>query len=155
MKDRYFACRSCRCCIDAGSRFTYWTLEEPGVVVPGAPVDADAVLAYKNYWAGVEEADWLAVLLPRVREFLTIHRAHDLVYGESAQVGYAVDAFEWLEEIDYISLATPRWFVERLHFHDWAQVMEFVEQCGDQPWWWDMKDVYANARDTFERVAAK
>ncbi len=87
MNDRYFACRSCGVCIDAGYRWGYAELEEPGIVRRREAVDVAAVERADGYWRGAEESAWLAGLLPRVREFLGEHRAHDLVYGDVEDVG--------------------------------------------------------------------
>jgi hypothetical protein len=86
VNDRYFACRSCGLCIDAGYRWGYLELEEPGTVRRQVVVVAVGERA-DGYWRGTEESAWLATLLPRVREFLGEHRTHNLIYGDVKDVG--------------------------------------------------------------------
>ena len=87
MNDRYFACRACGVCIDAGYRWAWSELEESGIVRRRGAVDAAAVERADGYWRGAEESAWLAGLLPPVRAFLWEHATHDLMYGDTEDVG--------------------------------------------------------------------
>ena len=51
MNDRYFGCRQCRTYVDAGYRWAYWQLEEPGLVAIGEPVSIDAIFSATEYWS--------------------------------------------------------------------------------------------------------
>jgi hypothetical protein len=83
MNDRSFGCRTCKTYTDAGYRWASYQLERPGIVRGDRPLDVAAILAAEGYWnppAG-HETDWNCdTILPRVRQFLTRHRDHDLVY---------------------------------------------------------------------------
>jgi hypothetical protein len=87
VNDRWFACRACGVCVDAGYRRAWAELEEPGIVRRREPVDAAAVERADGYWRGAEGSAWLAGLLPAVREFLREHAAHGLTYGDTEDVG--------------------------------------------------------------------
>ena len=87
MNGRYFACRACGLCIDAGYRWAWSELEEPGIVRRREPVDVAAVERADAYWRGAERNAWLAGLLPAVRAFLREHARHDPVYGDDEEVG--------------------------------------------------------------------
>lgn len=87
MNDRFFACRACGVCIDAGYRWAWSELEEPGIVRRREAVDVARMERGGGYWRGAEESAWLAALLPQVREFLGEHRTHDLIYGDVEDVG--------------------------------------------------------------------
>ena len=83
MNDRYFGCRTCKTYTDAGYRWARYQLEDPGIVQDEQPVDIAAVLRTDSYWNPPEghERDWNCdQILPRVRQFLTKHGGHDLVY---------------------------------------------------------------------------
>lgn len=85
MNDRYFGCRQCRTYVDAGYRWAYWQLEEPGLVAIGEPVSIDAVFSATEYWSpqGDDNNRWLTVdVLPRVRRYLNTHRHHAVIYIE-------------------------------------------------------------------------
>ncbi len=96
-----FACPNCRVYIDAGYRWAYWLLEDPGVVIPNGGVDVEAVLAREDYWNPPEEerSEWLCErVLPAVRRFLADHRAHGIVYTDEGAI-YNEDTlyYNWSE----------------------------------------------------------
>jgi len=61
MNCRYFACTDCKKYIDAGYRWAYCMLEDPGIVRLDETVSASAVLAAAEYWLPPpeEQSDWL------------------------------------------------------------------------------------------------
>jgi len=83
MNNRYFACPACREYIDAGYRWAYWQLEDPGVVTENEVIDVAKVLACEGYW-NVPADEWSEPLtdrlLPAVRRFLETHRDHWVFY---------------------------------------------------------------------------
>jgi len=83
---RAFACLDCNLRIDSGYRWCYWTLEEPGIIHLGKPVDVPSVLACEAYWETASEGPspggWLETLLPKVRCFLQEHRDHRMLFGD-------------------------------------------------------------------------
>ena len=85
MNDRYFACPNCRVYIDAGYRWAYWLLEEPGHVTLNDSVDVSRLLAVDAYWNPPREEGnaWLSEeVLPRVKAFFAKHREHGIIYLE-------------------------------------------------------------------------
>lgn len=88
-----FACPNCRRYIDAGYRWAYWQLEEPGIVERCEGVDVTAILAHGAYWDPPEDErnEWLCGrVLPSVRQFLADHRGHGIVYLDAEDI--------WAEE---------------------------------------------------------
>ena len=89
MNSPYFACPNCRLYIDAGYRWAYWLLVEPGVVSPNEGVDIEALLAHSEYWNPPEEerSAWLCErILPSVRRFLEEHNSHGVVYTDEGVI---------------------------------------------------------------------
>jgi hypothetical protein len=89
MNDRFIGCDRCKVYVDAGYRWAYWQLEEPGVVKLDQPIDLVALESAKEYWIpGPDEAnDWLCrQILPSVRCFITDHGGHGLRYIDSDMV---------------------------------------------------------------------
>ena len=85
MNSRFFACADCKSYIDAGYRWAYWLLEHPGVVRLGEQFSPAVVFAASDYWQPPpeERAPWLVDhTLPAVRDFLTQHKEHTLLYLE-------------------------------------------------------------------------
>ena len=153
MNNLYFGCTSCRVFVDAGYRHAYAALEQPGIVNPTAPVDIGAVLAAREYWE--VDAEWLGQLLPAVRQFLHVHRNHDVRFGDAQLLGitpmYDGDyrLFEWLMEAGYVYEELPRYYVERLGFRQWSQVVEHIEGSQSCPWWWGDEEYTNAARQKF------
>ena len=82
MNNVFFYCRNCRTYTDAGYRWCLYTLEKPGILRRGKPIDVDRVLGAQEYWSG-GGAKWLTKeLLPEIKNYLSQHREHDLCYGE-------------------------------------------------------------------------
>jgi hypothetical protein len=118
MNDVYFWCLDCKVYCDAGYRWAYWTLAHPGIVSAAQAVDVDAVFRADEYWAGGQDAPWLAALLPQVREFLQEHREHRLSYGDQDcffRWEPENDCLEWME-VGAQAMTSLRTFVEELHF---------------------------------------
>jgi hypothetical protein len=85
MNSIFFVCTDCKKYTDAGYRWAYWTLEKPGIVNLGKPFSADAVFAATEYWNPPPEegARWLIDdVLPTVRDFLTEHKQHKLIFSD-------------------------------------------------------------------------
>ena len=155
MNNVYFACSQCRVYVDAGYRHAYWTLEEPGIVDRSRVVDAAAVLGAGEYWD--VEADWLAQLLPAVRQFLQAHDAHGVRFGDADQVGIPWDCseeFDWLMEAGFVLEETPRYYAERLGFRTWKEVTDHVQSSELRPHWWADEDRRRVAERTFLNLVA-
>ena len=89
MNCRYFACPNCRVYTDAGYRWAYWLLENPGVVQLGEGIDVDSILGCRSYWnpPDAERSEWLCEkILPTVYRFLCEHRDHGLTYIEEEHI---------------------------------------------------------------------
>ncbi|MFC1611263.1 hypothetical protein ACFL6C_09900 [Myxococcota bacterium] len=84
MNSRYFICERRHIYIDAGYRWAYWQLEEPGVVTLGRQVAVQNVLKRRAYWnpADAEKSDWLMTLLPKVEAFLREYENEQIVYAD-------------------------------------------------------------------------
>ena len=162
MNNVYFACRTCKIFVDAGYRWCYWALEEPGVVEPGKPVNVGAVLNASQYWHGAQEAAWLQELLPKVRAFLERHGAHDLIYGDSEDIGTVpmsdddYSFLDWLDETDDDASdlvpdfdVLPRFYVEKLGYRDWKQVTDHIARLELKPWWWHYPELRQKAKEKF------
>jgi hypothetical protein len=164
VKERYFACLDCVEHITTGYRWGYWTLEQPGIVRIGQPVDMDAVMGAEEYWQS--DAAPLQDLLPSIRRFLLFHQDHDLIFGE-------VENFmDWdnrespryfIQWMDVLNTSAerfaPRDFVHRLGFRDWSEVLEYVKTPENVPYWWDSwpdeaTSPIAVAKATFESLVA-
>lgn len=75
--------------MDAGYRWAYWLLEEPGIVRCDEVVDVERVLAATLYWNPNEEDtnEWLCdEILPAARQFLDAHREHGIVYVDHDRI---------------------------------------------------------------------
>ncbi|MBD2020536.1 hypothetical protein H6F43_10085 [Leptolyngbya sp. FACHB-36] len=132
MNDLYFACKNCKVFVDAGYRWAYWTLEQPGIVKRKEVIVAEVVLSAEEYWNPDlgEGSNWLykGVLLS-VREFLAIHREHEIIFGEYEDfISWDDESFlEW-KQLGYLLTSLPRYFVEELKFKSWDEVCEYIEQ---------------------------
>jgi hypothetical protein len=107
MNDRSFACSNCRCYTDAGYRWAYWQLEEPGVVQLAQTVDVQQVLKYDGYWKPPEgeNSTWLCdEILPTVRLFLQTHIAHRILYIETDQIYVENSEMSDWVEVEYTSV---------------------------------------------------
>ena len=63
--------------------------------------------------------------------------------------------FEWLMDAGYAYEELPRYYVERLGFRRWAQVVEHVETTRNRPPWWWLDDEYQQlARKKFLALVA-
>lgn len=89
MNGRHFGCPECRTYVDAGYRWAYWMLEDPGVVAIGRRVDVARLLASREYWNPPpdEQSPGLADgVLPRARRYLELHRDHGVLYLEDDMI---------------------------------------------------------------------
>jgi hypothetical protein len=159
MNDVYFACRTCKTYQESGYRWCYWTLEKPGIVEPGRPVQVDAVLNASEYWQGAEHETWLRDLLPKVHSFLSKHRYHDLTYGDGEHIGtepmheHDWDYLDWMNEDETPPFdLRPRDFVEKLRFSDWQQVKHYVSTLEQKPIWWYEPADRVRAKKKFESL---
>jgi hypothetical protein len=165
VKERYFACLECVEHINAGFRWGYWTLEQPGIVRCGQAVDIDAVMSAQDFWQS--DAAPLQDLLPAVRRFLLFHQDHDLVFGEVENFMDWDDRqspryfIQWLDVLNTKPEGyTPRDFVHRLGFRNWSQVLDYVKTPENTPYWWDSwpdetTSPIAVAKTTFESLVAE
>ena len=63
--------------------------------------------------------------------------------------------FEWLMDAGYVYQELPRYYVERLGFRRWAQVVEHVETTTNgPPWWWLDEEYQQEARKKFLALVA-
>lgn len=159
MNNVYFACRACKAYVDAGYRWCYWHLEEPGIVVPGQTISLKAVLEAEEYWQPGEDAcsAWLRRLLPEIGLFLRQHGGHDVLYGEDDQfIDYEQDDYlDWINVAGFVVDLLPRYFAERLGHKTWADVREYISKLDRPPWWYDHPVAGAKAQAAFERSAQK
>lgn len=144
--DNFFVCLTCKTYHNAGDRWCWWNLERPGVVRNGEPVDVEAVFRNQEYWNGAALAEEHMQSqrhdLPKIKRFLEKHRAHDVLFysGSSDFLRYDETFFDWMdeEESEFADLS-PRYWVERLGFTTWQQVIEcMTERSGGlaETWWY-------------------
>lgn len=104
MNARLFGCAKCRTYVDAGYRWAYWLLEDPGVVMIGKPVDAERLLALDEYWnppPGERNPRLADEILRRARRYLDAHREHGVVYLQDDMVLDPDGAcHDWLEILE-------------------------------------------------------
>lgn len=127
-------------------------------------IDVRDVLSRSQYWEGESEHEYLAIVLPRARQFLLTHEGHDLVFGDHESfMNFDSPDHDYLEWLDAASLQEttlqticlePRYFAEHplLAFRSWTQVEHYCEQhcCG-----WTGIDTEANAaKEVFMRTVA-
>lgn len=88
MNDRLFACHKCRVYIDAGYRWAYWTIEDPGVVHLREVVNIDRLLSCSEYWnpSSEESNEYLSQVLPATSQFINKHRDHGVLYLQSDDI---------------------------------------------------------------------
>jgi len=142
MNNLYFACCDCQIYIDAGYRWAYWKLEEPGVVTRGKVINVDAVLAAQSYWNPPQEekSHWLyEKVFPPLRTFLHEHTDHRIVFGEDEEFAPFDDGYflDWMQ-IGYLMKPTPRYLVEVLGLETWEQVDEYMQEQRFTPAWWEV-----------------
>lgn len=159
MNSLYFACRDCKCFIEAGDRWAYATLEQPEIIRRGQPIALHEVLDAPEYWHPPDDAAWLDSVLARARDFLLRHAGHDLIFGEEADFlpDYTVEYLDWLEDSPQPITWTPRHFIEQLRFTQWREVEHYLRSHPDErPWWWAPPEMRMAARRKFEqRVLAQ
>lgn len=141
MNNLYFACSDCKIYLDAGYRWAYWELEEPCIVERGEQVDVAAVLDAECYWNPPQEenSEWLyQEIFPVLKHFLNEHRLHKVIFGESEDFApvESDSYFDWLQ-IGFLAGLTPRYFIEVLKLQNWGQVIDYVKQQQNKPWWWE------------------
>ena len=79
----YFACVDCKKYIDAGYRWAYWLLENPGIISKGERISPEQIFKAEKYWQppSEESSTWLVKqILPAVHRFLSEHQQHCLLY---------------------------------------------------------------------------
>jgi hypothetical protein len=124
-------------------------------------VNVSVVLNASEYWRGSQEAVWLQDLLPKVRAFLERHEGHDLIYGDSQDIGTMpmsdddYSFLDWLDEgagpSDMLPRyeVLPRFYVEKLGYRDWKQVTEHIARLELKPWWWHYAEIRKKAEEKF------
>jgi hypothetical protein len=158
VNELYFRCETCKRFVEAGYRWAYATLVEPGVVhaddyVTGGTslpaVSAEAVLGAAPYWQVAAQDALLAQQLDRVRTFLLHHGKHTLSFGDIHRLHRpAHEWLSWLSE-DGETAPLPRYFAEVLKLKSWADVESHVRTLRVPPWWWSGDNRIA-ARRKFE-----
>ena len=138
MNNLYFACATCKSYVDAGYRWAYWGLQEPGLVARGVRVSVPLLLAATEYWKGAAEVEWLNKLLPQVRLYLVHHQRHDLLFGEKGDFLPDDDEtqLQWINEAGFVIDLTPRYFAEKLGYTSWEQVSDHLAKESSPPGWW-------------------
>lgn len=154
----YFACTDCKVYVDAGYRWAVWQLEESGLVTRGTPAPVDRLLSARDYWAPPkhESSYWLeAEVLPSARRFLDEHRCHQILFGSTADFlsPDPDDILNWMQ-VGFLPVLLPRYFVERLGFESWDQVVGFIASQDSPPWWWMLEwdDLHDKARKKFQEL---
>lgn len=159
MNNLYFRCEDCKRYLDAGYRWAYCTLVEPGIVAEDDFIEggsslpilsASTVLGTSEYWQVPDDNKALAAQLGRVRAFLLAHSDHRLSFGDLHR--FEGEWFEWLCE-DEGSNLLPRYLIEVHGFTRWGQVQEFMKRRKDPPWWWRNRVDRVAARRRFEELA--
>jgi hypothetical protein len=135
--------------VDSGvvARDDFW---KGGRTVP--VVSVEAVLRAHAYWDGVNEAAWLAAVLPKVREFLGVHAKHRLSFGDIQRLEYPpLEWLDWLND-DAHPDESPRYLVEVLGLSTWGDVERRYREQGRAPWWWHLADTRIAVRRRFEEL---
>jgi hypothetical protein len=158
MNNLYFACMDCKVYVDAGYRWAYWWLEEPGVVARGESISVESVLSAREYWtpSETESADWLyEEVLPSTRHFLERHKSHRVIYGQMEDfLPFNGEGFlDWLQ-LGFMPQLLPRYFVECLGLKTWDEVRNFVAGQESAPWWWmlEWENLHNKARKKFQEL---
>ncbi len=114
MNNLYFACTDCETYLDAGYRWAYTHLVQPGIVTMGAKVNVEHVLQATPYWQAPKDgvSDWLHKLYPSVREFLQAHQTHNLVFWDFNDLPDDTH-LDWLQ-LGYCASPSARYFAEVL-----------------------------------------
>ena len=163
MNNLYFACTDCKIYVDAGYRWAYWELEEAGIISRDRMVSVEDVLGAENYWNPPLEdsSNWLyQEIFPTLREFLSTHRFHKVVFGEEEEFAPDVDSLlEWMQ-IGYLRIPTPRYLVEVMGFKSWEQVTDYMSKLESVPWWyeltyWGEPSPYELGKRKFEELVKK
>jgi hypothetical protein len=93
-------------------------------------------------------------VLPAVRSFLDMHGSHQVTYGDTEQVvgsDFPAALFDWLD-VGYLPEITPRYFVDVLRLHSWAEVLEWARTVDRKPWWWHEAELMDSARVRFQEL---
>lgn len=158
MNNLYFACLDCKVYVDAGYRWAFWSLEEPGLVARGRRVSVESVLSAGEYWKPykTESADWLYKnVLPSVDLFLRSHNTHAVIYGALADFlpGDGDGFLDWLQ-LGFMPQLLPRYFVEYLGLKTWDEVRSFVAVQESTPWWWMLEwdNLHDKVRNKFQEL---
>jgi len=161
VNDVFFGCRTCKIYQDAGYRWCYLTLEDPGIVERGKPLAVNTVLNASDYWQGAREEVWLQRLLPQVHTFIKLHEMHDLIYGDAEGIGIVpmtdndYGFLDWMSaDADDTSDLLPRYFVEKLGYVSWQQVTMHIARLESKPWWWHDSEVRQKAEEKFISLLA-
>jgi hypothetical protein len=154
MDDRYFACPKCQVFVNAGYRWCYWELEHPAIVYLGEQVDVDRVFTHKSYWNPPENEDstWLHnEILPAVREFLSRHATHGVMFWEDRHL--PDDVFlSWLQ-VGYHPSPSPRYLAEVLGLTTWDEVLAWKARQEHGLWALGDDKEQQNFRQAFEQYA--
>jgi hypothetical protein len=131
MNNLYFVCSDCKIFVNAGYRWAYCNLIGPGVVTLQTEVNVDRVFSAAAYWTPPHEvtSDWLYKdVLPSVRQFLSDHRGHRIVFWDENDL--PEDYFlEWLQ-VGYSPCPTARFLAETLGLRDWDAVLDYDKTVG-------------------------
>jgi hypothetical protein len=155
----FFACCDCKIYINAGYRWSYWELEEAGIVKPGVQVNIENVLAAEKYWNPPKEEStrWLyKEIFPPLKLFVEKHKKHTIIFGEQESFTSpdTDEYWDWLQ-IGYILVPTPRHFVEVMGFKTWDEVEDYIKKQESLPWWWELSWESQNWHEESQRKFAE
>ena len=140
--------------VDAGYRWAYWKLEQPGIVARKQSVNLSSVTAAAPYWQPEPglPSKWLYdEVFPALKEFIRDHAEHHVVYGEYYDFleDEADEILNW-KQTGFLARESPRFWVENLHLRSWEAVVERVASHEDnEPWWWNEESLMLQAKDRF------
>jgi hypothetical protein len=159
MNNLYFACNDCKIYIDAGYRWAYWQLEDPGVVSRRKVISVESVLAASNFWNPPKDeiSRWLYdEIFPPLKTFLGDHKDHLIVFGDIEDLIPDDDAcyLDWMQ-IGYRMQPTPRYFAEVLGLNTWIQVDQYMETQEFLPAWWIDLPWRVEGKKRFEELIRK
>lgn len=167
MNDKYFFCMDCFEYVNAGYRWSYHTLEKPGLIRLEAIIEPAKVLQANEYWSC--DAELLHEVLCAAKDFLEKHQQHRVRYSDFEFIsGY--DDYPW-----YLWLCSdakddgeflPRHYIEHEGITSLARIREIIaaeEKCSEanlieEPknlFWWGDEDSMKELEDHWQELLDK